>query len=119
MNTIKGTIKMIGETKQITDTFQKREFVVTDSSGEYAQHILLQLVKDRCALLDQYKVGEEVEVSYFLNGREWTNPKDNSIRYFNSLDAWKIDYAGEHADAIQGEATAKQMSDDSDDDLPF
>jgi len=119
MYTIKGEIKVINDSIQVSDSFKKREFVIIDASGQYAQTILLQLAQDRCELLDQFKVGEQVEVTFFLRGREWENPKTKEIRFFNSLDAWKIDYAGEHADAIQGEATAKQMGDDSDDDLPF
>jgi len=120
-NTLKGKIKLIQDTETFGSGFQKREFVVIDESGQYPQTILLQMTKENCGKLDNFKAGEEVEVSYFLNGREWTNPEDSAIKYFNSLVAWKIDYAGKHADAIQGEAlTAAQMGDDSeDDDLPF
>lgn len=90
MYTLKGEIKAIGDTQQVSDSFKKRDFVVTDASGQYAQHIQLQMVQDRTDILDAYKVGQSVEVTFFLKGREWTNPKDNSVRYFNTLDAWKI-----------------------------
>lgn len=103
MYTLKGTIKVIGSTVQVADSFKKRELVVT-VKGQYEQHIQLQLVQDRCELVDKFKVGEEVEVTFFINGKEWTNPKDGSVRYFNSLDAWKIDYAGKHATDLQGAA---------------
>lgn len=91
MYTLKGELKVISPVQQISDSFKKQEFVVIDSTGQYAQTIQFQAVQDRCDLLNNFKVGDNVEVSFFLNGREWTNPKDGSIRVFNSLDAWKIE----------------------------
>lgn len=102
MYNLKGTIKFIGSTQQVSDSFKKRDFVVTDSSGQYAQHIQLEFVQDNCDSLDKFNVGDEVSVDFFLRGREWTNPKDGSVRYFNTLNAWKVDYSGRHADAIEG-----------------
>lgn len=95
MYNLKGEIKVIGEIEQISDSFKKRSFVVEDASGQYAQTIELQLVQDRCAVLDSFVVGSKVDVTFFLRGREWTNPKDGKVRYFNTLDAWKIDLIGE------------------------
>lgn len=120
---IKGVIKMIGETKSFgANNFQKREFVVTDDSNtEYPQHILLEMTKDNCVKLDNFKVGDRVQVEYFLNGREWTNPENGQVRYFNSLQAWKIeseltnDELSKHGFPNKGEA---QFVPDEDD-LPF
>lgn len=94
MYTLKGEIKVINEIEQISDSFKKREFVVTDASGQYEQQVLFQTVQDRTELLDKFKAGDKVEVTFFLRGREWTNPKDGEIRYFNSLDAWKVEALG-------------------------
>lgn len=90
MYTLKGTIKVIKDVEQISDSFKKREFVVTETSGQYPQDILLQTVQDRTSLLDGKNVGDVVNVSFNLRGREWTSP-DGTVRYFNSLDAWKIE----------------------------
>lgn len=115
MYTLKGELKVIKDIQQISDSFKKREFVVTDSSGQYAQEILFQAVQDRCELLDSFKVGDSVEVTFFLRGREWTNPKDGTVRFFNSLDAWKIE-------ALSGEVVTDEAGTfvaECDDDLPF
>lgn len=114
MYKIKGEIKVIGDVQQVSDSFKKLEFVVTDSSSQYAQDIQLQLVQDRCDVINNFKVGDSVEVTFFLRGREWVNPKDNSVRYFNSLDAWKIDSVGS-GNTQQAETF---VADDSDN-LPF
>jgi hypothetical protein len=84
-----GIITVINETNVVSDKFQKREFVVTDNSM-YPQQVMFELVQDNVSLLDSYKVGDDVSVSYNLNGRPWTNPQ-GEIKFFNTLKAWKIE----------------------------
>lgn len=115
MYTLKGEIKVIQDLQQISDSFKKREFVVTDSSGKYSQDILFQLTQDRCESINQFKQGDAVEVTFFLRGREWENPKTNEVRYFNSLDAWKVE-AIEFTDRVDVTGVAEEVADD---DLPF
>ena len=86
---IKGIIKKISETVQISDRFRKREFVVEYSSNpDYPQPLQFEMVQDRCELLDSFHEGQEVEVHFDLRGREWTSPQ-GEVKYFNSLQAWK------------------------------
>lgn len=89
-----GKIKVIKDTEKVTDKFSKREFVVTDSSTQYPQDILFQSVQDKCSMLDGIKEDQEVEVSFNLRGREWVNPAGGEIKYFNTLDAWRIEAVG-------------------------
>ena len=118
MYTLKGELKVIGDVQQVSDSFKKREFVVLDASGQYAQTISFQAVQDRVELLNNFNVGDAVEVTFFLRGREWTNPKDGTVRYFNSLDAWKVEslnQGGSPATAGNSETFVAE----GDDDLPF
>ena len=85
---VKGTVKVVNTTQVVSDKFSKREFVLT-TNDMYPQDILFQLTQDKCTLLDMFKVGDKVEVSFNLRGREWTNPQ-GEVKYFNSLEAWKI-----------------------------
>ncbi len=119
MYTLKGELKVIGDTQQVSDSFKKREFVVVDASGQYAQTISFQAVQDRVDLLNNMKVGDSVEVTFFLRGREWTNPKDNTVRYFNSLDAWKIEPIGAGGTTASSTNNAQTFVAEGDDDLPF
>ena len=121
MYTLKGEIKLINDTQQISDSFKKREFVVIDASGEYSQTILFQMVQDRCKVLDNFKKGDSVEVTFFLNGREWTNPKDGVVRYFNSLDAWKIELQGDISATFENpvQQADHDRREEVKDDLPF
>ena len=87
---IKGIIKKISETVQISDRFRKREFVVEYSNNpDYPQPLQFEMVQDRCELLDSFQEGQEVEVHFDLRGREWKSPQ-GQIKYFNSLQAWKL-----------------------------
>lgn len=94
MYKLTGTVKVINDTVQISDKFAKREFVVTDTSSMYPQDVLFQLTQDKCGLIDNIKVSETVEVSFNLRGREWTNPQ-GEVKYFNSLEAWRIEKVGQ------------------------
>jgi len=119
---IQGRIKLIKDTQVISDKFSKREFVVT-TDGNYPQHILCEFTKDKCSLLDSYNVNQLVTVSININGREWTN-KDGEVKYFNTIQAWKIEAVGG-----QPVSSGVPASDDGkvfentdpvmDDDLPF
>lgn len=109
-----GTLKVKNDTQVVSEKFSKREFVITtDTSSNYPQFISLQLTQDRCSLLDQYNVGDELKVSFNLRGREWSGPQ--GIRFFNSLEAWRIERAGQASSAAsqpasQGSYTAAGMA---------
>jgi hypothetical protein len=86
--TIKGKIKVINPTNVVSDKFSKREFVV-ETEETYPQPVLIQLTQDKCSLLDLFKVGQDVEVSVNLKGREWNSPQGKT-KYFNTIEAWRI-----------------------------
>ena len=90
---ITGTLKVKNNEVQVSEKFRKREFVITDNSSQYPQFIQFQLTQDRCSLLDTFREGDEVKVYFNLRGREWKNPQ-GEVKYFNSLEAWKMESAG-------------------------
>jgi hypothetical protein len=89
---VAGKIVAIMPTQVVSEKFSKREFVV-ETPDQYPQQILFQLTQDKCNLLDGIGVGSKLEVSFNLRGREWTNPQGET-KYFNTLEAWKIDVLG-------------------------
>lgn len=118
-----GTLHAVMDTQQVKDTFRKREFVIEMQDGNYPQHIKFQVTQDRCALLDNYKVGQEVKVLFNLRGRPFQG-KDGSTMYFTNLEAWRIEASqgggsGAGTDYSQiGQASAASAKDDFDD-VPF
>ena len=124
MYQLSGIVKVLNDTQQVTDTFQKREFVVTEASTQYPQDILFQAVQGNCDKLNDINVGDQVTVSFNLRGREWTSPQ-GEVKYFNSLDAWNIIKAGAGAPGAPAaapqapSASPETQIEEGDDDLPF
>jgi hypothetical protein len=87
---VTGKIKQIDDTKEYgANGFQKRELVLT-TEEQYPQHLLVEFVQDKCALLNTFAVGQRVKVGINLRGREWQSPQ-GEIKYFNSIQGWRID----------------------------
>ena len=84
-----GKIKVIGSIQQVTDSYKKRELVVT-TAEQYPQHFLIEFSQDKCDLLNAFQEGQEVKVSINLRGREWVNPQGET-KYFNQIQGWKIE----------------------------
>lgn len=96
---VKGRIKLIGNTQTIgANGYRKRELVVS-TDEQYPQHILIEFSQDKCDLLNNFSVGQPVNVSINLRGREWVNPQGET-KYFNSIQGWRI----------QGEAGSQQQN---------
>ena len=119
---IKGKILELFDTVQVTDSFRKREFVLEYSENpQYPEFIKFELIQDKCDLLDDLQVAQQVDVYFNLKGRKWTDPQ-GQVKYFNSLQAWRIDPVAEGAAEDPGttEEPAWMSSDPApDDDLPF
>lgn len=127
---LSGTLKVKNDTVQVSEKFSKREFVLTDASSMYPQDIMFQLTQDKCSLIDAANVGDQIEVSFNLRGREWTSPA-GEVKYFNTLEAWRIEKMGAGAGAGMPQSGPSAMNLDpipsnpastaasDDDDLPF
>jgi hypothetical protein len=122
MFNLTGTLKVKSAEQQVSEKFRKREFVITDNSSQYPQHISFQLTQDKCSLIDSVKIGDEIKVFFNLRGREWKSPKDGELKYFNSLEAWKIEKAGAPASSSapvsEPDVTSFSAS-EGESDLPF
>ncbi|MFN0255265.1 DUF3127 domain-containing protein [Pedobacter ureilyticus] len=121
---IKGKVHEIGAVQQVSETFKKRDLIIEYAENPtYPEYIRFESLQDKTALLDNLKAGDEVEVSFNLRGRPWTN-KDGVTSYFNSLVVWRIttlaNTAGAAAAAPQYAAPADvSTAAGEDDDLPF
>lgn len=113
---IKGRIKVVNPTQNVSEKFKKRELVVT-TDEQYPQHILIEFNQDKCGILDGFKVGENVTVGINLRGREWVNPQGET-KYFNSIQGWKINKEGVNDTPVQGAQVLPPVANESDD-LPF
>lgn len=114
MYKLQGVLKVLKDTEKVTDKFSKREFVV-ETQEQYPQSVMFQSVQDKTSMLDGLMEGQEVEVSFNLRGREWTNP-EGEVRYFNTLDAWRVEQISSTTQNSVDVETAQVAEDD---DVPF
>jgi hypothetical protein len=120
-----GKLKWIGTTQSFPSGFTKREFVVTTAHDKYPQDIKFDLVKDKCAVLDDFQLGQDVQVNFDIRGREYNG------KYFVDLSCWKLQPAdgsaparGKSAAPANSSSSEPSMSDlrgndDFDDESPF
>jgi hypothetical protein len=117
--TITGVLKVKKDTHVVSDKFSKREFVVTDNSSQYPQHISFQLTQDNCGVLDNFSEGQTVTVDFAIKGREWTSPQ-GEIKFFNTLEAYKLTANGQAAVPVTSDnLSAPGMQPGGSSDLPF
>lgn len=118
MSDLKGKVHEIGITTAVTDSLNKRELIVEYADNpQYPEYIKFEMINDKCSLVDQLKVGDDVEVFFNLRGRPWTD-KTGKKSYFNSLQLWRVNKLG-GAGSPQYAPPADISSKPDDDDLPF
>lgn len=87
---IQGRIKTIFATETVGQNgFEKRDLVIVTEEN-YPQTIIIQFTQQRCDLLNNLQVGQNVKVYINIRGREWTNPQGET-KYFNTIEGWKIE----------------------------
>jgi hypothetical protein len=86
---ITGTLKIKKDTQVVSEAFSKREFVLTVVDGAFSNDILIQLTKDKVTLINDVNIGDLLEVEVNLKGKEWNSPS-GEVKYFNTIEAWKI-----------------------------
>lgn len=103
-----GTIILISDLQHISDNFQKREFVIQQETKnpEYPKKIKFEFQRDKCDILDSYKVGQEVTVHFNVSGRSWDGPKGTV--YFVTLEAWRMEVANGQPQQQQAPAPYQQ-----------
>jgi hypothetical protein len=78
---------------QVSDKFRKREFVIekkeAGGGAVFVDYIKFQLVQDKCDLINESFLQEQVKIWFNLKGNKWE--RDGKVNYFTNLDAWKIE----------------------------
>ena len=119
--TVKGIVHKINPTEKGTSKagkeYVKRSLVI-DTNAQYNPYISFGgFGDDKCDLLDKFKEGDEVEVSFNLSSREY---KD---RWYTQADYWKIDKLDsgleQAAKKVDAAINPADLSKEEDDDLPF
>ncbi len=125
---LNGKIYEILPLVQVNDKFKKQEFILEkmEQVGNFpsTDYIKFQLTQNRTNLMSNFKVGDEVEVSFNIRGNKWVS--NDKVNYFTNLDAWKIEGKGNGTNQPGTEPPAPEYNpglappdDNNDDLLPF
>lgn len=119
-----GKIKKIEAQNEVSTSFKKRDIIITTDES-YPQDISIQFVQDKCDLLSTFNVGESVKIGINLRGREWTNPKGETV-YFNTIQGWNINKVSDatppsqaYVDSQEKATPTVAINEEEDLDLPF
>jgi hypothetical protein len=115
-----GNIKVLKDTQNIGNNgFRKREVVIIREE-QYPQYLLVEFIQDKCDLLNDYRVGQNVKIDINLRGREWINP-EGVAKYFNAIQGWKIELLSVKESITEElpEIAPVTFLDGEEDDLPF
>ncbi|MBS1772446.1 MAG: DUF3127 domain-containing protein [Bacteroidetes bacterium] len=92
---VTGKLLVKYDTQNVSDKFKKREFVLElaeEINGNvYTNFAKMQLVQNKCEILDKFNQGDMVKVSFNIKGNRWE--RDGKVNYITNLDAWRIENA--------------------------
>lgn len=108
-NTITGRIRKITPVQEITGksgkTFAKRTLVLDAArydthTGEkkYDNYPSFEFSGESMKILDNFREGDAVTVSYDINGREFEDPNTHETKYFNTIRGYKVEPYGKRDD---------------------
>lgn len=83
------------EAQQVSERFRKREFVL-EITDEFNGNVItnfakMQLVQNKCDIIDRYNIGDMLKVNFNIRGNRWE--RDGKVNYITNLDAWRIEPA--------------------------
>ena len=97
--------------------WKKQEFVI-ETEEQYPRKICFTLFNDKSSLVEDLSAGEEVEVSFNVESREYNG------KWFHNLNAWKIEKPStenilQPTPDFRMEDIPTEPAEDDSNDLPF
>jgi hypothetical protein len=118
---VKGRIQQIlkpeSGVSRAGNEWKKQEFVI-ETEDQFPKKICFTLFGDKISLLEGITSGQEVEISFNIESREYNG------KWFHNINAWKIDTAPsenipEPPPEFGMEDIPPEPTDDASNDLPF
>lgn len=119
---VKGRIDQIlspqSGTSKAGKEWTKQEFVIETTEDQYPKKVCFTLFGDKVSMIGGLAAGQEVEVSFNVESREYNG------RWFHNINAWKIESASnnntpEPPPEFRMEDIPPEPADNSGNDLPF
>ena len=123
---ITGKITEVYPLNRISERFRKREFVIehkdTGSAQTYVDFIKFQLTQDKCEIIDESWLRQDVTVTFNVKGNRWE--KNGMVNYITNLNALSVTRGTDIAENGQQDGPNAKLEDSPPpdpelDDLPF
>lgn len=123
---ITGRVAEVYPVNRISERFRKREFVIehkdSNSKQVYVDYIKFQLTQDRCEIIDESWLRQDVTVTFNIRGNRWE--KNGVANYITNLNALSVTRGIAVAENGQQAIVNPQLEDAPSpspelDDLPF
>ena len=102
---LKGTIYQIDDEEIISPKYKKRIFILKMEKKvkewDFTDYVKFQLSQYKCDIIEPYKVGEYVEVEFYVRGRKYQKEETTEVMYFNTLDVYNINPLAEKKKKIK------------------
>lgn len=104
-NAIEGTLTKVLETESGTSQggkdWSKRLFVIK-TDDKYPKDVCFTLFGEKVSLINDYKVGDKINVSFNLSSREFNG------KFYHNIDAWKVDAVGSESASNEAWSSTKE-----------
>ncbi len=123
---ITGKVAEVYPINRVNERFRKREFVIehkdSGSGQAYVDFIKFQLTQDKCEIIDESWLRQDVTVTFNIKGNKWE--KNGMVNYITNLNALAvargIDFSENGQQAIRSPKLEDAPSASPElDDLPF
>lgn len=89
---ITGKVAEVYPVNRVSERFRKREFVIehkdTGSGQAYVDFIKFQLTQDKCDIIDESWLRQDVTVTFNIKGNRWE--KNGMVNYITNLNAMAV-----------------------------
>lgn len=86
---ITGKVAEVYPVNRVSERFRKREFVIehkdTGSGQAYVDFIKFQLTQEKCEIIDESWLRQDVTVTFNIRGNRWE--KNGIVNYITNLNA--------------------------------
>ena len=121
--TVSGKVHVVEETKTYGQKgFRKRLVVLEQDKGRFTNYVPVEFTNDNCDTVDGISVGDQIEVTYRLNGRKWQRDPGSEVKYFVNVEAISFSIQGGASggkDASKDLDAANAELTYSEEDIPF
>lgn len=87
---ILGKVYFKSEVELIGANQMQKQILVVQTDAEFPQKLPIEFIKDKCDLLNNLQIGQQVKVSVNIRGNEYQD-RNGVTRFGLSFQGWKVE----------------------------